>query len=575
MLNPENLRILLVEDNTFDAVVVRDFLSSILMNPAISRASTLAEALHELENGSTFDLILLDLTLQDCYGVQTVRRMNAAAGHIPIIVLTGVSDDESAVMALRCGAQDYLIKGKLDPGLVLRSIRYSIERKRTESEIERLAFFDPLTGLANRRLLSDRLNQAILLHARKKLLFGVLFIDVDRFKQVNDLHGHDVGDLLLIEAASRFRSCIRASDTIARPGGDEFVILLGGITEHEQISLIARKILEKFREPIVLDDLNIQSTVSIGATVFPADGEDEKTLLRHADTAMYKAKEMGRDAVRFFDYKMNEALQRRSEVESCLGAAIDREEFFLHFQPQVSLHDGRVQGLEALVRWNHPEKGQILPGVFIPLAEKAGLIGKLGEWVLREACRQARIWNSSHLPGVMTGVNISARQFMDDTFVTLVESVLAETGLRPDLLELELTESVLMEQSDRAVRVLGRLRDMGVSLALDDFGTGYSSLNYLNLFPINRLKIDRSFILGINGRSDTAPIPRAIIGLAHTLGLSVVAEGVETSEQLDFLRHHQCDTAQGYFLGKPQPHENLPLSLRLTPPHPDPAATSA
>ncbi|HWI39901.1 MAG TPA: EAL domain-containing protein [Verrucomicrobiae bacterium] len=551
------LKILVVEDNPFDAATFVDLLKSILVDPQVSCTASVAGAVEQVKGDDCVDLIFLDLTLIDCHGMQTVRRMYSVAKTIPIIVLTGLNDDESAAMSVRFGAQDYLVKGALEPHMVLRAIRYAVERKRAETEIQRLAFFDPLTGLANRRLLSDRLEQAIHVHARRKLHFGLLFIDVDWFKQFNDLHGHDIGDLLLVEAAARFRQCIRASDTIARLGGDEFVVLVSGIGDQEHIPVVARKLLESIRAPLTVGEVTVRSTVSMGAAVFPADGSDEKTLLRHAEIAMYKAKEIGRDAFRFFNREMNHKVQQRSEAVAVLRTAIDNGEFFLRFQPQISLRDGSIRGLEALVRWRHPTEGETPPGAFIPLAEETGLIGKLGEWVLREACRRACSWSSCGLPAVRTGVNISARQFMDDSFVPLVRSVLDETGLDPRLLELELTESVLMAHTDRAVQVLKRLRDMGISLALDDFGTGYSSLNYLNLFPIDRLKIDRSFIRTICDRNGHAPIPRAVIGLAHTLGLSVVAEGVETPAQLAFLRDHDCDEAQGYLLGSPQTVEEL------------------
>jgi diguanylate cyclase (GGDEF)-like protein len=428
------------------------------------------------------------------------------------------------------------------------------ERKVFEAQIEYLATHDALTGLANRTLLSDRLTQAMRHARRRKTRLSLLFLDLDRFKDVNDSYGHTVGDALLQAVAARLSGIIRSADSLARLGGDVFVILLVDIGDPQNVAGVARKIIDAFANPFEIGEHVMYISASIGATVFPEDSEDDINLLfRNADTAMYRAKEASGNTFQFYSRDMSTRAIERSSLDSALRQAILREEFELYYQPKVSLHTGRIVGAEALLRWNHPDMGMVEPGRFIPLAEETGLIVPIGAWVLQRACLQNREWQEQGLPAMCISVNVSARQFQHSDLVAAVANVLNETGLAPCDLELELTESMMMENAAQAIDKLKVLKGMGVGLSIDDFGTGYSSLSYLKRFPIDTLKIDRAFIRDIATDPDDAAITRAVIALAHNLNLTVIAEGVETEEQLLFLSEHGCDEMQGYFFSRPVP----------------------
>jgi len=427
------------------------------------------------------------------------------------------------------------------------------ERKLAEERIYHLAHHDALTGLPNRFSLHDRLSQAIVSARRETRLLAVMFLDLDHFKAINDSLGHPVGDRLLVDVAHRLRTCVRESDVVARLGGDEFVVVMTDIGEPAigVISAMATKILHRLSEAHIIDGRDLHATPSIGIAVFPSDGDDADTLMKNADVAMYHAKSRGRRNSQFFAASMNEAAAERVELESSLRQAIDGDEMLLHFQPQIDAISGRVVGVEALVRWQHPGRGMIPPGKFIPLAEETGLIEPLGRWVLGAACRQLWRFGQQGRRGVRMGVNLSARQLREGDLVEHVRDLLASYRLEPCDLELEITESTAMENADATIGILRRLRELGVALAIDDFGTGYSSLAYLKLLPIQRLKLDRSFVRDIETDHNDAIICSATIALANSLGLEVVAEGVETEPQLTYLKYLGCDIIQGYYFSKP------------------------
>jgi diguanylate cyclase (GGDEF)-like protein/PAS domain S-box-containing protein len=425
------------------------------------------------------------------------------------------------------------------------------ERKAAEKRVQFLAYYDALTELPHRTLLQDRLNTALADAQRRKEKVALLFLDLDRFKIINDSFGHAFGDMVLKSAAERLKSCVRARDTVARVGGDEFLIMLNGVSEVADVAIAADHLLSAMNAEFVIQDRSIYMSCSIGVSVFPDHGVDGESLIKNADGAMYSAKEAGRNVVRFFTDEMNAEATERLTLERTLRLALDKKEFFLAFQPQMEIATGEIVGFEALIRWQHPELGLIPPDKFIPIAENNGLILQIGEWVLLTACVQAQKWRESGLFAARMAVNVSAIQFRQENFRTLIKKVLQDTGLPPEYLELELTESLLLKNSDVMFSVLQELNEMGLKLAIDDFGTGYSSLSYLKQFHVDKLKIDRSFIKDIGIDSDAEAITLAIINLAKSLKLRVIAEGVENEQQMSFLREHKCDEIQGYYFSRP------------------------
>jgi diguanylate cyclase (GGDEF)-like protein len=430
--------------------------------------------------------------------------------------------------------------------------RYNEMLETANARLQHAATHDALTGLPNRVLLADRMSQAIARAARHEISFAVLVVDLDRFKAINDSLGHIAGDELLQEVARRLSSLLRKDDTLARLGGDEFVLVIHELSTSQDAEVVARKVLSHVAQPVRLAGLDVHVSPSVGIALCPDDGVDSETLLQHADAAMYHAKKKGRNTFQFFAPAMNAFARERLELESGLRTALAQREFELHYQPKVDVATGRIESAEALLRWRHPKKGLILPGGFIPLAEETGLIVPLGEMVLYEACRQARAWQDEGLH-LRMAVNLSARQFRQDGLIETVRGALSMARLEPRFLELELTESAVMQDAETSVQIMRRLSDLGVRISVDDFGTGYSSLSYLRRLPLDKLKIDRSFIREIVTSRDDAQIVRAIVSLAHSLHLKVIAEGVETQEQLTFLRSLGCDQYQGYLCSPPLP----------------------
>jgi diguanylate cyclase (GGDEF)-like protein/PAS domain S-box-containing protein len=641
--------------------------------------------------------VLVELTLPDMAGIATFDALFAAAPHIPILVLCGAAEEPSAQLAVQRGAQDYILKARLDVYFLPKTLRNMIERtgyadalfsekeraqvtlnsigdavistnevgavaylnavaetltgwplleasgrplaeifniidattrqpaqdpmaralqanktvllspncvlirrdgvetaiedsaapihdrlgrvtgavmvfrdvsasRALSLEMAFLAEHDGLTGLPNRLLFSDRLTQALARAKRRRTRLAVLYVDLDLFKNINDSLGHAVGDEFLKSAARALLGAVRGSDTVSRQGGDEFVILLSEVASPSDPAVAAEKVLAAIAGPHRVIGHELHVTASIGIAMYPDDGADAETLLKHADIAMYHAKSLGRSRSQFFLQAMNDRAVERQTIQSGLYLALERNELLLHYQPTVDLVTGAICGVEALVRWRHPERGLVLPGVFIPVAEECGLIERLGRWVLHEACRQGRAWADAGLPSLQISVNISAAELRQANFVDGVRDVLERTGLNPRSLELELTETFLLQDSVSTEVVLRELKLLGVRLALDDFGTGFSSFSYLKRFPLDALKIDRSFVGGIETVPDDAHIVSAVISMGNDLGLRVVAEGVESAAQLAFLKARRCPQAQGFYFSRPVAAGEIPHLVVGNPP---------
>ena len=451
------------------------------------------------------------------------------------------------------------------------TVRDVTERRTAQARIEHLATHDALTGLPNRALIHDRITQAIAHARRAQRQLAVLYLDLDRFKIVNDGFGHAFGDALLKAAADRLRKLVREGDTVARQSGDEFLILLADLRRPSDAYVVVHKILQAFERPFMIGSRELFVSFSIGVSVYPADGEGADVLIGNADVAMYRSKDLGRSTYQFFTRAMSHETQRRVDLETRLRVAIAGNQMQLAYQPKVDLASGRITGCEALLRWHHPELGAVPPAHFIPVAEDSGLIVSIGDWVLRTACAQNKAWLDAGLPPIAVAVNISARQFLQQDVVSWVMKTLRDTALLPECLELELTESLIAQDVEKVIDTINRLKAAGVRLSIDDFGTGYSSLSYLKRFRVGTLKIDQSFVRNLLADPDDAAIALAVISLAHSLGMRAVAEGVETAEQIAFLRRHGCDEMQGYFFSRPVPAPQMQAMLQAPKLLPNPA----
>jgi diguanylate cyclase (GGDEF)-like protein len=549
--------VLLVEDNRIDAQLIRRLLRRVSSSYyRITHVRTLNDAVLSADELAP-DVILADLNLPDSRGTDTVASLQTAYPDIPLIIVSAWEDEAVSLGSVKAGAQDYLVKGHIDGANLHRVIRYAIERKRTELELVRLAQFDQLTGLPNRTLLRERVNHALARAMRSGSGVATLILDMDRFKEINDMLGHEVGDKLLVKAAKRIRANVRDQDTVARLGGDEFAVVLEGVSEAKEVLPVIERIVESLREVTTVDGHEVNTSTSIGIAMYPENGSNLSELLRAADLAMYQAKSSGRACYQFFADAMQEEAQSRRALEWALRHAVEANEFQLVYQPQVCLRTGGVIGVEALIRWMHPTRGLLAPYHFIGALEEFGLINEVGEWVLQAACEQMRRWHALELQPMRIGVNVSAQQFEDPLLIDKVRSALANSELSPEFLELELTESCLMSDPAEAGALLREIRDVGVRIEIDDFGTGYSSLTYLNEFPLNALKIDKSFVQSVESNARGGPISKMIIGLGQNLGLEVIAEGVETAGQLAYMQEHGCDIAQGYLYAHPESPEDL------------------
>jgi diguanylate cyclase (GGDEF)-like protein len=549
---------------------IRDLLVDILGNSCSCRSvASTEEALIKLSE-EVFDLVISDLDMQGMRGIELIPKVHLLSPGTVVVVIRGHQDIETAIEAMRVGAFDYITKpldirhvnAAVQRALDYRSLIREKEQYREQLEqlleertaqVDFLAYYDTITQLPNRALFEDRLAQAIAMAKSSGQTLGVLFISLDQFKKVNDTLGHGPGDSLLREFAERLKSCVAQTDTIARFGSDEFALLRTQIEGADDVIETIGSLSQVLKFGFELNGQELFATASVGISLFPVDGDDGQTLLKNAGAALYKAKRSGGANYQFYTTDIHDRASRRLSLETTLGRALQNQEFLLHYQPKVSVDSLEITGVEALIRWHHPQLGLISPSEFIPLAEDTGLIIPIGQWVLKEACLQNKRWQNQGFARIRMAVNISARQLHDQAFADTVIRVLKETNLEPEYLELELTESSLMQNAELAANVLSRLKSMGIYCSIDDFGTGFSSLASLKRLPINALKIDKSFVSEAPSEPDDAALVLAIVTLAHNLRLKVIAEGVETEEQLRLLHLLRCDEIQGALFSKPLP----------------------
>lgn len=519
------------------------------------------------------DVLLLDLNMPEVSGFDILAQVRARqdSRYLPVIVLSADSDPSARLRALELGATDFLTK-PVDPSELQLRLRNTLAFKAYQ---DRLADYDALSGLRNRRRFESDLRQIVAAAKAPADKCAVLHVDLDRFKQVNDTLGHRTGDRLLRAAARRIEQIaheveagliarvdeVDARVTTAHVSGDGFAMLLSGLRDADNSDRVARAVVKGFTLPFVIDEHEIYVSASVGVSLYPVDAANAEELLTHAEMAMYHAKGRGRSTFEYFSPEFNARANERLTLEGQLRRAVERGEFLLHFQPKVSVLTGRILGAEALIRWQHPELGMMGPGRFIPVAEETGLIVDLGRWVVEQACRQLAAWQSAGLPPINLSVNVSAAQFQRNSILIVLRDALKATGANPKQLWLEVTESMLMSDVEAGIALLKAVRGLGVRLSIDDFGTGYSSLAYLRRLPLDELKIDRSFLLGVPGEKDSMAIVRAVIAMAHEMNLKVVAEGVENTAQLEYLRAHKCDEYQGYLCSRPVPAEQFAAML--------------
>jgi diguanylate cyclase (GGDEF)-like protein len=544
--------ILLIED---DPAAVRLTAAYLGLEYELVHAGRLSEAISLLLE-RRFACVLLDLQLPDARGIEALAQVRTAAMDVPVLVLTGSEDERLALEVVREGAQDVLVKGRVDERGLRRAVALAIERKRVETRLAHQALHDDLTGLPNRALFLDRLGQALSRLGRHSTSVAVLFLDLDRFKAVNDALGHAAGDELLRSVASRLASVLRAGDTAARLSGDEFAVLCEDVAGERHAVGVAERVAEALRAPFTLGDDEVYMRSSVGIALAVEGTEEPDGLLREADAAMYRAKERGGGVYEVYDEGMRTRTARRRETEVALRRALERGELALRFLPQVDLATGAICAAEALLRWDDPDRGLVAPVDFMATAEETGLILPIGAWVLEEASRHARRW-----PGIVTAVNLSPRQSAHPDLIDMVAGALERSGAEPDSILLEVVESAVTEDLERSAAILRRLEGLGVRLALDDFGTGASSLRALQRLPVSEVKVDRSLVERLPGDPQAAALFGAIVSLAHALGLRTAAEGVETAEQADALRALGCDMAQGFFFHRPLAAEELEALL--------------
>ncbi len=563
MNDSEKINILIVDDKLANIFALSEALSNSDLN--IFEVTSGNEAL-ALALKHDFALILMDVQMPEMDGFETAELLRGMkeTTNIPIIFVTAINKEEKYVFkGYDIGAVDYLFK-PVNLDILNTKVRVFVDLYRQKkiiekqaSSLEELAFYDQLTQLPNRTLFSDRFNQALVKAKRNKDLVSLLSIDIDRFKKVNDTLGHDVGDLLLKEVAQRLTSLLRSSDTIARMGGDEFAVILTDISTIHNISTVAQKAINLISKPFYLNEFTCSVGASIGIALFPSDADNIDQLSKNADIAMYHAKNKGRNNFQFYTTELNFNSMERRSFENDLHKAIENKEFELYYQPIYSNNSKQITSLEALIRWNHPSRGFLVPGDFIPLAEETGYIREIGHWVTRQACKQIKRWKKVGIGNRRIAINISAQQFGQKDEMKSIARLIKEEAVSTDYIELELTEGCILENEDKAAKIMHELSDAGLHHAIDDFGTGYSSLKFIKQLPFSKIKIDRSFIKNIAVNEDDAAIVNAMIAMAHSLKLKVVAEGVETKEQLNYLDKLGCDEIQGYLFSTPLPSHEI------------------
>ncbi len=547
------IKLLLIEDNHQEALAITNMLKEGLQDQFIlDQRRSVSEAL-DLVQQQSFQAIILDSHLPEGQSFDSIPQFIQYCPEAPILIWSAVEDEEQAIHAVKSGAQDYLIKGQTSSSTLCRAIRYAMERHRATQRITQLAHYDHLTGLANRGLFYERLNCAVARCHRNDMAMALIFLDLDHFKEINDSLGHECGDSLLKTVATRIKKCIREIDTGVRLGGDEFAILLEQIISVEDVGVIAERILHLLAQPIIVQHHQLQITASLGITIYPWDSANPQALLSHADAAMYRAKAQGGNSYQFYTAGMKTAGLDGSTLEVELKRALAKKEFLLYYQPQMDLRTKQIIGMEALLRWHHPYQGLIAPNDFIPQAEENGMILPIGEWVLRTASKQAKYWEKQGFPTPRMSINLSARQIHQGNLPALLHDILKRSHLDPGNLTLELTETFLIHETEETLQTLHELKAMGIHLYIDDFGAGYASLRYLKSFPIDGIKLDKSLIQELPHSTNDAAIVEAVISMGKAMGLTVIAEGVETQEQVDFLEEHDCDAIQGYWVAPPLP----------------------
>lgn len=560
MTDVSRLHVLHIEDDSIDALAFERILGHIYhYDFLLTQAPSLEQALEELTQ-TTFDIAFLDLSLPDATGLESIRTLQQNAPELPIVILSGSRDPEITLQAVECGAQDYLVKGQIDESLIVRTVRYALDRKRMELNLAHLSQYDPLTGLANRGLFYDRLRQAMLRAERRKHTIALLFVDLDFFKAINDDHGHHIGDLLLKEVAERLQANVRKEDTVARMGGDEFTIILEEIQDRTAISIIADKLLQSLSNPFLLNGHAISITASIG--IMPYYGQEVMTpedLLKNSDTAMYKVKNSGRNHYYFVQDQAELVLPESGKLQDALPSALERQEFFLVYQPQVDTRRRTVVGAEVLLRWQHPELGVINPTAFISLLEETNRIHAVGEWVLRTACHQWCMWQRQGLvsESALLSINLSPRQIREGDFVALVEAQLNDSGLAASQLVFEMAESALLRRDEFTRRTLSGLKALGAGLAVDDFGTGFSVLHYLKSFPLDCVKLDLSLIDDLLENETEKIITSSIVQLAQDLNLQIIVESADSLEKVKLLQGYGCRLFQGHYFSPPLPADRF------------------
>lgn len=554
-MSSESLTILLVEDNPGDIRLVRELLAADQSEAFTLVTADRQEAALKILDTHDITAILLDIELPDSTGLDTLLRIHANAPGIPIVVLSSIADEGLAVRSVQQGAQDFLVKGYVDAHQLTRSLRYAIERKRTEERLNHLAHHDNLTSLSNRKHFYDTLKNSIALARRHETKLALLLLDLNGFKAINDTLGHAVGDVLLQCVAQRLRECMRETDCVARIGGDEFTMILSDIYDEEDVVAATSKIIEAISHPFLVDGRVLDVGVSIGIGIYPTDADTVESLVRNADVAMYQAKaEVGvQNAYRFFSANMNDRATEDRELLDELSTAVAKNQFVINYQPQVDVKTGHINGMESLLRWQHPTRGLLLPATFMNVLESSPLVFEVGLWVLRSVCQQGQAWRASASAPLVLSVNLSPRQLLREDFAEQVSAVLAETGLPPHCLELDISEHALWEDEECAYKQVTKLNQLGVRLALDNFGNGRASFYYLRKFPFHAIKLDRRLTQAASTSADGADMARAVIQVAHVFRMKGLAGGVETSLQLDTLRNLAYDDAQGYLYCHPLP----------------------
>ena len=553
------MRLLIVDDSADDVELLRIEFEREGYRPVSRRVDTegdLRDALHTVE----WDMVIADDSMPCLNALQALDVVKKSGRDLPFIIYSGTMNHRNAAMAMREGVHDYVAKGdlaRLIPSIEreLKNAAVRKAMKRAESHVHRLAYYDQLTGLPNRNYFCERVGEQLL--ARPDMKAAVIFADIDNFMRLNNSFGYVIGDVLMRKVASRLEECTGGKVLLARLRGDEFAMFSAGSADRSEIEALMAGISQSFSQPFSHDSLEFDLAVSMGICMYPEDGQDATTLIANAEIAMSQAKSEPGTSYKYYDRKTVEVASHRVALEGALRRAVERGELFLQYQPIADVRTGAILATEALVRWKHPEFGIMSPDKFIPIADETGLIIPIGEWVLGEACRQTRAWQDLGFRGLGISVNVSAVQFAQTRLLSQIKNTLKYSGLDPQFLEVEITESVLMRDAEATASTLKALKDMGVCIAMDDFGTGYSSLSYLKRFPIDTLKIDKSFTQDISGSNDGSSIVSAIAALGRSLDLSLVAEGVETSEQREFLESQQCDRMQGYLLSKPLPVDQV------------------